>query len=463
MNLIKLTRLALLANILLSHVSYADLIDSQLDTLGSIEQSLDAEIISPDLPVIKPIQDADLPTKINTLEQKIESQHLKTLSNRLKKLPAQLNIKNKKGETQFIEVNVENGWRAVKQEWLVMLNTVELAALKQLSQSVKLNIIEQTYFSQLNTTLVRFKVDSSLDSYLALKKILPTSLLNKLDRNHIYNAQKQSPPPATEHLKPTDSKASICPAPVRVGMLDTAIELNHLAFKKSKIKQQLFLTTNIPQPKEHGSAVAALFISSAKKVPALLPNAQLYSAGVFHAQSTYAQGATVLNLIKGINWLLSQQVSVINMSLAGPDNQVLAQAISQVLKKEVAIVAAAGNQGPTAEAMYPAAYSGVISATAVDANQQIYRWANQGSYIDFAALGVAVKTVTIDETLNGFGLQTGTSMAAPVVSAFVACEKHKHPNYLAHLISLAQDLGKPGQDSVFGHGLLSINPTKSFF
>lgn len=462
MNLLKLTRSALLAHILLSHFSHADLLDRQLDNLSAVEQALEPQLKLPDLPVTQSIENSNLSTTINTIDQQIEGLQLQKISAKLKQLPAELSIKNKQGDTQFIEVNVENDWRAVKQEWLLMLNEQETDALEQLSQEIaELNIIEKTDFSQLNTSLVRFKVDSSLDSYLALKKILPANLFKKLDRNHIYNTNSQTDPSIAESQAKT--LLPVCTAELKVGILDTAIELNHSAFKNSRIKQQVFLPKDIQLPKEHGSAVAALLVSSAKKMPALIPNAQLYSAAVFHAQNTYHQGATLLNLIKGMNWLLSQQVSVINMSLAGPDNQVLAQAVSEVLKQEVTIVAAAGNQGPTAAPLYPAAYSGVLTATAVDKNNQIYRWANQGNYIDFAAPGVSIYSAKIDKTLTGFGLHTGTSMAAPVVSAFTACEKAKNKEYFPQLIAIAKDLGAQGKDAVFGHGLLSAEHIKSAF
>ena len=104
--------------------------------------------------------------------------------------------------------------------------------------------------------------------------------------------------------------------------------------------------------------------------------------------------------------------------------------------------------------MYPAAYPQVIAATAVDRDQHIYRWANRGNHIYFSALGVSVLTARSE---GGYGRESGTSMAAPVVSAFMGCElkqKISLDNALKNLTARAIDLGKKGRDDIFGYGLL---------
>ncbi len=162
----------------------------------------------------------------------------------------------------------------------------------------------------------------------------------------------------------------------------------------------------------------------------------------------------MINLVRALNWLVAQNVSVINMSLAGPDNQILAKVVAKVIASGKAIVAAAGNEGPAAPPMYPAAYSNVIAATAVDREQHIYRWANRGKHIYFSALGVLVLTARSE---GGYGRETGTSMAAPVVSAFMGCElqqKMSLADALKNLTTRTIDLGKKGRDDIFGYGLL---------
>ncbi|MDO9412287.1 MAG: autotransporter domain-containing protein [Pseudolabrys sp.] len=64
--------------------------------------------------------------------------------------------------------------------------------------------------------------------------------------------------------------------------------------------------------------------------------------------------------------------------------------------------------------------------------------------------------------LNTYGFTEGTSMAAPAVSGAIAVLISAFPTYtaqdLAHLLfSTTEDLGAPGIDGVFGHGLIRLD------
>lgn len=425
--------------------TYAQLVNTQgvLNQLNTVNRQLDATTeqiqrkAERDLQQRKPSVDklANTPDK---------------LVDPLLKLPQQLPILNSAGQTVFVDVEVENGWRAVQQEWLIMLDESELASLQQLP----LTIVEKASFAELGMTLVRFRVPTELDSLAALKKQLPAALAARLDRNHIYAAQTA----AANTVEYKSSPAPVCEDSVKIGMIDTAIKIDHPAFinknAATKIIARNFLEEKLAEPDAHGTAVAGLLIGMSDNLKPLLPNATLYAASVFYARNDYAQGATMINLVRALNWLLAENVNVINMSLAGPDNQILAAVISKTINSGKAIVAAAGNEGPAAPPMFPAAYPHVIAVTAVDHEQKVYRWANRGNHIYFAAPGVSVLTA---RSSGGVGRESGTSMAAPVVSAVLSCELQKSNNMAAALKNLqhrAVDLGEPGRDNVFGYGLL---------
>ena len=91
--------------------------------------------------------------------------------------------------------------------------------------------------------------------------------------------------------------------------------------------------------------------------------------------------------------------------------------VRELTKAGIVVVAAAGNEGPSAPPGYPAAYEEVIAVTAVDRNLAAYRYANRGDHIDLAAPGVDVWTALPDRRE---GPQTGTSFAVPYVTAVVA-------------------------------------------
>lgn len=432
---------------------YAQLLDTQLldsDVLDQTVRDIDdiAGQVSEQLePVVNPVTDAVVDPLTDPLAKPV-TELLDAVP--LDALTDVLPILTRTGETAFVDVAVENGWRAVEREWLIMLDKTELSVLQPLSAE----IIEQTDFAGLDLVLVRFRVPAEWDSLAALSQRLPMHLKDQLDRNHIYGAQ------AGNVSLPADvvlSFAPVCKAPVKIGMIDTAINTEHPAFANNHIVVRDFLGEKFDAPRAHGTAVAGLLVGRGDTVQPLLPGAQLYAASVFYPRNQYAQGATMMDLVRALNWLANEKVSAINMSLAGPDNKILRSVIGRVVQQEIAVIAAAGNEGPAAPPMYPAAYEDVIAVTAVDREQRIYRWANRGDYIDFAALGVSVNTARSN---GGFGRESGTSIAAPIVSAFVVCElAQQHKNLSSMIEGLAKkiiDLGESGRDPVFGLGLLDV-------
>jgi subtilisin family serine protease len=85
--------------------------------------------------------------------------------------------------------------------------------------------------------------------------------------------------------------------------------------------------------------------------------------------------------------------------------------------KGVILIAAAGNNGPKGAPVYPAAYPEVIAVTATDESDQLYGKANRGDYISVAAPGVDIIAPALK---GGYGLSSGTSMAAAHVAGVVA-------------------------------------------
>ena len=241
-------------------------------------------------------------------------------------------------------------------------------------------------------------------------------------------------------------------------MVDTGINVDHEALAGQKLTvYQADLGERDAAGRQHGTAIAALLIGRMEsRVPGLLPMAELIAVDAFH-QGGSGDQADAFSLANAIDQLLSEGVIVINLSFSGPENAVLRQITEAAAAQSVVLVAAAGNGGPGAAPAYPAAWPHVIAVTAVDSRGRIYRQANQGPYVSLAAPGVGVWTAA---SISGGRLKSGTSYAAPFVTASVAVQRMRHPaqavaQTVNDLFSCAQDLGEAGFDPVYGHGLLS--------
>jgi len=357
----------------------------------------------------------------------------------------------------FVEIMIEPNVRVLEREWVMLLTASQRDVLVSYAPELMRYHVQTSPFQALDSYLFRFRVPPGLDSTELMQQMVPETLRDLLDRNHIYSTQTGRSEHTDELSLPM---ASVCEDPVSIGMIDTVVDSRHAAFaarsgRAAGLVSRHFIAEDIETPTGHGTAIAGILVGQGPDFNPLLPNATLYSASVVYSQGDNHQGVTVIHLLEALDWLISQDVSVINMSLTGPANRLLQQGVNAAFAKGKVIVAAAGNQGPHAPASYPAAYEGVITATAVARDRSIYRWANQGEHIDFAAIGVSVPTAGDPEHFNH---ESGTSMAAPVVSAFMACalaaSGQDRQQALLMLKNRAVDLGEPGHDPIFGHGLL---------
>ncbi|MDZ7842869.1 MAG: S8 family serine peptidase [Gammaproteobacteria bacterium] len=246
-----------------------------------------------------------------------------------------------------------------------------------------------------------------------------------------------------------------CGTDRRIGLVDTGIDVRHEAFTNARLKERKLLPPGTREADhEHGTATASVLAGTQGRSPGLVNTANLVAANVFRRRSSGDIDTTAELLARAVNWLLEEGVEIINMSLAGPANRVLERAIEAASSSEVVIVAAAGNGDRNP--VFPAAYPGVVAVTAVDAHRRIYAQANRGDYIDFAAPGV---DLFLAAPGNRSKYYTGTSFAAPFVTAALAVTKSRYPGagsaeLVERLTAAATDLGEPGRDATFGWGLV---------
>ncbi|MBX9458887.1 MAG: S8 family serine peptidase [Rhizobium sp.] len=253
---------------------------------------------------------------------------------------------------------------------------------------------------------------------------------------------------------PIGEGPAACRPTAPIGLIDTRINVKHPSLAASRITLLSLFDADIePSGAHHGTAVAALLVGQGA-VPGLVQGSELVAIDAFRKGDV----ATGFDLARAIEMLVARGVPVINMSLSGPDNAILAAIVAEAVERNVLLVAAAGNDGPRAKPVYPAAYPGVIAVTAVDSGKNIYRRAARGAHVDIAAPGVNVWTAA---SVKGQRPRSGTSFAAPFVTAAAALILSENPGFGRREVEIvlqneANDLGDLGRDDVFGWGLLDV-------
>lgn len=372
----------------------------------------------------------------------------------------------------YSETTLPDGTRVVSYEWVMLVDSEQRQILTSQAPDLMQYLRTSRRFSLMAGEVLTFSIPPDLDEGEAVRQLVPESLRDRFDRNHVYapNSRKEEPSARATGMHGSSLVlpqpfAAVCDLPLTVGMIDSWIDTRHPAFARfadpaRQLVNRDFVDANLPLAKAHGTAVAALFVGQHEAagrplLTPLLPGARILNAAVFHTVPGREEGAPVTRVLAGLDWLAQQEgVRAINMSLAGPPNRVLAQAVSALAQRELLIVAAVGNDGPFGPERYPAAYEDAVGVAATRSNGEVYRWSNQGEHVDFAALGVGIFSAGAE---HDFVEQSGTSLAAPVVTAFLACRMGEGMSASAALAALGEealDLGEPGRDKVYGRGLL---------
>jgi minor extracellular protease Epr len=265
-------------------------------------------------------------------------------------------------------------------------------------------------------------------------------------------------------------RLAACARDVKVGVIDTGFDQAHPAFAGLRYQYKEFLPDGTGRASDqHGTGVLSLLAGNLNTgTPGLIPDASYAVANAFFADADGQPMSDTTQMLQALHWLKRSGVSVVNLSFAGPDDELMHHAVRELTKAGIVVVAAAGNEGPAAPPSYPAAYEEVIAVTAVDRNLAAYRYANRGAHIDIAAPGVDVWTAIPGRRE---GPQTGTSFAVPFVTAVVAVALHgvepppaddpvaAKRRALAQLEGHIRALGSSGRDSVFGAGLVQAPAT----
>ena len=288
------------------------------------------------------------------------------------------------------------------------------------------------------------------------------------DANHLYEPSQGAAAPAQELRNGSLARAMVgweqvpptCGRGIRIGMIDGAVDTTHPAFSGRQIEYRSFHDPKRqPGAASHGTAVAALLIGAPadKGFGGILPGAKLYAANMFEEDGGKTAGSA-LAMVKALDWLATEKIPVVNLSIAGADNTLLKLGIEKARRLGMSLVASVGNDNSD-EPAFPAAFEGVVAVTAVNDQRLIYDKANRGDYVDIAAPGVRVWTAVP----GGGRFQTGTSFAAPFITALIAMDAAKGQNIekkavVARYGAKAVDLGPPGRDKIFGFGLVNAAP-----
>lgn len=195
---------------------------------------------------------------------------------------------------------------------------------------------------------------------------------------------------------------------VLVAVVDTGVDANHEIFETQKVLPGFNTFDNNKSAFDdvgHGTHVAGIIAEHVDDVT------------IIPYKIVDKNGGRLSNVVSALNQAIDDHVDVVNTSFGLlSDSYALELLVERMDQEGIILVAAAGNNG-TSKGFYPASYTKSIAVASLDRNNNKLAKSNFGTWVDTAAYGYFVRSSLPN---NLYGVKSGTSQAAPVVTAAVA-------------------------------------------
>lgn len=322
----------------------------------------------------------------------------------------------------------------------------------------RLQHLEARSFLLAGVTVHRYRILSGEAVSTVIAALENNAAVVNAQPNYLYTLQQSAPAKLKQYANDQLGIAGIHGfakgARARIAIIDSAIINTHPEIENASLVTYDVSDSGSGNIDSHGTSMAGILVADGK-LTGVAPAAEIIGIAAFAKTSEGKVYGNSWTISEALNVALAQKAKILNLSFAGPPDPLIERGMEGAKKRNMLPIAAAGNDGPDAKPLYPAAYRTVFATTAVDIENKIYSHANQGDYIEFSAPGVQILTVNAK---NGFDVTSGTSLATAYMSGVAALIVSMEPEityaqFARRLREGAFDLGSKGRDTIFGFGM----------
>ena len=195
---------------------------------------------------------------------------------------------------------------------------------------------------------------------------------------------------------------------VTVAVVDSGIDATHPDLRGQVVQNQNFVDAQPVPPEWHGTAVAGIIAARSDNgigIAGVAPEARLVGLRACWQRTPADTVCSTLSLAKALHAALTYDVQVINMSLGGPEDLLLARLLGLALARQIRVVAAVA--GPGTGGSFPATLPGVVAVGA-------------GTPLPAGAVQAPGRDVPTTVPADRWALVTGSSYSAAHVSGLLA-------------------------------------------
>ena len=308
---------------------------------------------------------------------------------------------------RFVEADAA-GDPVVRGEVLAIAPSAQTLAA---AQGAGFAVTRQTRLGALQIEVEVLAPPAGLAAQTALERLRQIAPDGQFELNHLYFGAGVAGGDAGGGATPAGGSGA--QASVRIGLIDTGVQVATPALHGAPLEQRGF-APGAPAPAAHGTATASLIAGRLGRFRGAAPGARLYVADIYGRSPV---GGSAEALAQALDWMAEVRAPVINVSLVGPPNALVAVAIRTLTARGARVVAAVGNDGPAAPPAYPASYPQAIAVTPVDPHDHVLPEAGRALHIDFAAPGDGFSAASL---AGGLTPVRGASFASPIVAGRLA-------------------------------------------
>ena len=204
---------------------------------------------------------------------------------------------------------------------------------------------------------------------------------------------------------------------VRIAVIDSGVDSGHPDLRGQVAIDRNFVDAGPPLAETHGTEVAGIIAARAGNgigIAGIAPQARLLALRACWQQDAASAQCNSFTLAKALQFAISNKAQVLNLSLGGAPDILLARLLDAALQRGITVVAAVD---PRADGGgFPASHPGVLAVTDT-----------QPGAMGIPALRVAGNGVPAPIPGGGWSVVDGTSFAAAQLSGLVALVRQRAP------------------------------------
>jgi len=202
---------------------------------------------------------------------------------------------------------------------------------------------------------------------------------------------------------------------VSIAVIDTGVDTSHIELAGRVRVARNFVDNDDQQFRQdrHGTAVAgviAALVNNGEGIVGIAPSAELFALkACWHQRVASGAVCNTLTLAEALAFAIERRVQIINLSLTGPSDPLLARLLARAIEQGALVVGASAGGAGAGDKGFPLGVPGVIAVADADDGA--------GSDSQLAAPGREVLTLAPGDR---YDYVSGASISAAMVSGVVA-------------------------------------------